>query len=153
LTYRLLFDYASGWDSIRTPGRLHVVTTLALALLAGAGLHWLVQAARRQGARHGVPPTNDRLLMLWSTEGFPRVVNGVSEPRPTSKLFGSATTLPSRRSITTLRVAGIRTVVVLPVPGTAWAGVLEHPSASFPVHRSRRRDVVLLQLTDSGPGV
>jgi hypothetical protein len=33
-----------------------------------------------------------------------------------------------------------------------WAGVLERQSASFPVHRSRRRDVVLRQLTDSEPG-
>lgn len=37
LTYRLLFDYAPGWEGSRTPGRLHTLTTLFLALLAAAG--------------------------------------------------------------------------------------------------------------------
>lgn len=37
-TYLLLFEYAPGWDGIRTPGRLVVTMTLALALLAAAGL-------------------------------------------------------------------------------------------------------------------
>ena len=35
--YRLLYDYAPGWDGFRTPGRLNTLTSLGLALLAAAG--------------------------------------------------------------------------------------------------------------------
>ena len=36
-SYRLLFDYAPGWDGVRTPGRIVTLTSLGLALLAGGG--------------------------------------------------------------------------------------------------------------------
>lgn len=39
--YRLLFDYAPGWDGVRVPGRLFTLATLFLALLAGAGAQLL----------------------------------------------------------------------------------------------------------------
>jgi hypothetical protein len=35
--YRLLYDYAPGWDGVRVPGRIFTLATLFLALLAGAG--------------------------------------------------------------------------------------------------------------------
>jgi hypothetical protein len=44
--YRLLYEYAPGWDAIRAPGRLAAVLTLPLAVLAGAGAERL---ARRPG--------------------------------------------------------------------------------------------------------
>jgi hypothetical protein len=37
MPYRLLYDLAPGWDGVRTPGRIHTLTSLGLALLAGAG--------------------------------------------------------------------------------------------------------------------
>lgn len=43
--YRLLYDYAPGWDGVRVPARLMTLTTLALALLAGAGAQRLIGAA------------------------------------------------------------------------------------------------------------
>ncbi|MEI7559266.1 MAG: hypothetical protein WCJ63_01625 [Actinomycetes bacterium] len=47
LPYRFLYEVLPGWNSIRTPGRLHVLTTLSLALLAGMGAArtgtWLTQ--------------------------------------------------------------------------------------------------------------
>lgn len=46
--YRLLFDFAPGWDGVRTPGRINVLTSLGLALLAGAGLCALLARARRR---------------------------------------------------------------------------------------------------------
>jgi hypothetical protein len=50
--YRFLFDFAPGWDGLRTPGRLNTLTSLGLALLAGAGLCVLVRYLReRSGAR------------------------------------------------------------------------------------------------------
>lgn len=49
VTYRLLYEYAPGWQGIRTPGRLNTFTSLGLALLAaggGAGLMGRVRAGR-----------------------------------------------------------------------------------------------------------
>jgi hypothetical protein len=45
--YRLLYDYAPGWDGVRVPGRIFTLATLFLALLAGAGAQML---AGRLGA-------------------------------------------------------------------------------------------------------
>jgi hypothetical protein len=41
--YRLLFDYAPGWDGVRVPGRIFTLATLFYALLAGAGAQLLAQ--------------------------------------------------------------------------------------------------------------
>jgi len=35
--YRILYELAPGWDAFRTPGRIHTLTSLGLALLAAAG--------------------------------------------------------------------------------------------------------------------
>jgi hypothetical protein len=40
--YRLLYDYAPGWDGVRVPGRVFTLATLFYALLAGAGAQLLV---------------------------------------------------------------------------------------------------------------
>lgn len=48
--YRLLYDYAPGWDGVRVPGRVFTLATLFLALLAGAGAQLL---AGRLGALLG----------------------------------------------------------------------------------------------------
>lgn len=44
LTYGILYRLP-GWESIRTPGRLFTLTSLALAVLAGAGAEWLARGA------------------------------------------------------------------------------------------------------------
>jgi hypothetical protein len=53
--YRLLYDYAPGWNGVRVPGRIFTLATLFLALLAGAGAQLLAGkvgelATRRRGA-------------------------------------------------------------------------------------------------------
>lgn len=55
-TYLLLFDHAPGWAGIRTPGRLVVPLTLALALLAASGVDRLREVAggRRRALGTGV---------------------------------------------------------------------------------------------------
>jgi hypothetical protein len=40
--FRLLHDYAPGWDGVRVPGRVFTLGTLFYALLAGAGAQLLV---------------------------------------------------------------------------------------------------------------
>lgn len=47
-TYDLLYDWAPGWQASRTPGRLFTLTSLALALLAAAGV---TAISRRFSAR------------------------------------------------------------------------------------------------------
>jgi hypothetical protein len=50
--YRLLYDYAPGWDGVRVPGRIFTLATLFYALLAGAGAHaisgWVGRWGKRQ---------------------------------------------------------------------------------------------------------
>ncbi|HYB22800.1 MAG TPA: hypothetical protein VED41_03315 [Solirubrobacteraceae bacterium] len=52
--YRLLYDYAPGWDGVRVPGRIFTLATLCYALLAGAGVQLLVQRLRSR-ARLALP--------------------------------------------------------------------------------------------------
>jgi hypothetical protein len=59
--YRLLYDYAPGWNGVRVPGRVFTLATLLLALLAGAGAQWLYarvrawSAGRSSRLRDGLP--------------------------------------------------------------------------------------------------
>jgi hypothetical protein len=52
--YRLLFDYAPGWNGVRVPGRIFTLATLFYALLAGAGAQLLAKLLGAWGARHSV---------------------------------------------------------------------------------------------------
>jgi hypothetical protein len=52
--YRLLFDYAPGWNGVRVPGRIFTLATLFYALLAGAGAQLLAGFADTWGKRHSV---------------------------------------------------------------------------------------------------
>ena len=49
--YRLLFDYAPGWDGVRVPGRIFTLATLFYALLAGAGAQLLAAIAGAWGSQ------------------------------------------------------------------------------------------------------
>jgi hypothetical protein len=51
--YRLLYDYAPGWDGVRVPGRIFTLATLFLALLAAAGACRLARIARLWAAGLG----------------------------------------------------------------------------------------------------
>src|SRR6185312_10751159 len=51
--YRLLYDYAPGFDGVRVPGRIFTLGTLFYALLAGAGAQWLLGRLRPLWARIG----------------------------------------------------------------------------------------------------
>ncbi len=52
--YRLLFDYAPGWDGVRVPGRVFTTATLFYALLAGAGVQWLMGLVGSWGKRQAL---------------------------------------------------------------------------------------------------
>jgi hypothetical protein len=57
MPYRLLYEFAPGWNGVRTPGRINTLTSLGLALLAGAGaalaLRGLSQVDRPRLHGHG----------------------------------------------------------------------------------------------------
>jgi hypothetical protein len=65
--YRLLYDYAPGWNGVRVPGRIFTLATLFYAVLAGAGLAQLARAAGRWGTRrqlHGVTAVAGTVLAI-----------------------------------------------------------------------------------------
>ncbi|MGI5214509.1 hypothetical protein [Plantactinospora sp. CA-290183] len=79
-------------------------------------------------------------VMLWSTDGFPRMVNGLAAFTPASQAQTHAMTagFPDQASVTYLRDLGVRTVVVLPefLPGTPWQEALNRPVNGLAARRS-----------------
>jgi hypothetical protein len=70
LPYRLLYELAPGWQGIRTPGRIYTLTSLALALLAGAGAAGLVGRTRSRAA---AAATAASLVVVILLEGWTRI--------------------------------------------------------------------------------
>lgn len=70
-------------------------------------------------------PFFDPLVMLWSTDGFPPIVNGLSgfTPRSQEEMRVGTHSFPDPASVELLRGYGVRTVVVLRdrIAGTPWA--------------------------------
>ena len=174
--YRIVYELLPGWEAIRTPGRLQTFSTLALALLAAAGTHSVLAAARgrlaasslRAGPRapraltamlatlialavvvegrglpfdplgdqaqpevDAVPPRvadapdpqlhlpaldaeDNRRYLLWSTDGFPRIVNGRASTVPDSieALIDEMAAFPDPATVARLRELGVRSVVL-----------------------------------------
>lgn len=52
--YRLMYDYAPGWNGVRVPGRVFTLATLFYALLAAAGAQLLAQRIGEWGARRSL---------------------------------------------------------------------------------------------------
>jgi hypothetical protein len=62
-------------------------------------------------------PTGDfdnRRYVLWSTDGFPKIVNGRGSliPRRFAAVMRTSTTFPDKRSVAALRAFGVRSVTV-----------------------------------------
>jgi hypothetical protein len=201
--YRLLFDHAPGWDTVRVPERLWTLTTLGLALLAAAGAtalarrapgRWgvlvavvlagaiLVEGSSYRYVREGLVPIEAPLhptvprapaamkglpgpqlhlpaetgeessprFVLWSTDGFPKIVNGLGSFQPDSytRVQEVTPSFPDRRSVELLRSMGVRTVVLHPelAEGTAWEGVADRPVRGLPLRREERGGIVIYSL-------
>ena len=52
--YRLLYDFAPGWNGVRVPGRVFTLATLFYALLAGAAVQRWSGMARDWGERRSL---------------------------------------------------------------------------------------------------
>ncbi|MET0423710.1 MAG: hypothetical protein ABW046_07540 [Actinoplanes sp.] len=133
-------------------GRWRVVLALPLALVLAEGVNRtphpevpVAPAAVRAATEPLLVLPSDGLLelniMLWSTDGFPRVANGLAGfvPADQERIRRGTETFPDPASVALLREAGIRSVVVLPdqLGGTPWAGIPDRP-----VDESITREVV-----------
>jgi hypothetical protein len=81
--YRFLFDFAPGWDGVRTPGRINTLTSLGLALLAAAGVSLVVARLRRRAGDRSLLPVAIPAVLVATilAEGFgPIPVERVPEP-------------------------------------------------------------------------
>jgi hypothetical protein len=93
----------------------------------------------------------DQNVMLWSTDGFPKVVNGSSGFIPASlqRTRESTATFPDATSVAYLRELGVRTVVLLPVraPGTPWQQAAQLPVDGLDIQREERDGVIIFRLS------
>jgi hypothetical protein len=95
----------------------------------------------------GLRATDNRRYILWSTDGFPELVNGRSSLNPafTHRLIERSRDFPSPRTVALLRRTGVRSVIlhVNRAQGTHWQGAAGKPVAGLGVTRSRRGDLVV----------
>jgi hypothetical protein len=198
--YLWLYENLTGWDALRTSGRLVIYLSLLLALLAAGFVTWLTerfQSLRPLPVRlpirvrwtvaavlpallvfaEGIDTTPhprptpapvvlkqyeapvmvlpislpfDRTVEWWSTDGYPKMVNGASglQPPITGHLKTKAQQFPDAESVAYLRKYKVRTVVVLKdhIAGTKYAGVLIRPSDGLPLTRTETPEAVIFVL-------
>jgi len=89
--------------------------------------------------------------MLWTTDGFPPVVNGLSGFTPASQdeIRSQTRHFPDRASVDLLRRYGVRTVVVLRdrVAGTPWADAPDAPVDGLGITRTEIGEAVVFALS------
>jgi hypothetical protein len=92
----------------------------------------------------------DPVVMAWSTDGFPRMVNGLSGffPASQSEIRVGTFSFPDAESVALLRQYGVKTVVVLRdwVVGTPWAGAPDAPVDGLGITRQEIADAVVFSL-------
>ena len=92
--------------------------------------------------------------MRWSTDGFPRVVNGVSGfvPEQLASLREAAARLPALDALDQLRQAGVASLLLLPaaLPGTRYERIDLNALSGMPgVIVEQRGDAVVVLLGPS----
>ena len=95
--------------------------------------------------------TDNRRYVLWSTDGYPKIVNGRSSLNPqfTESVIRREQGFPDRRGVELLARLGVRSVVLHTnrVKGTAWQGAARKPLAGLSLDRSRRDELLIYELT------
>ncbi|GGL98502.1 hypothetical protein [Micromonospora yangpuensis] len=141
------------------PARLVLVVPLLLVLLEGVNRTPHAEVPPQPAALRGLTGpvlvlpsegTREYHVMLWSTDGFPDLVNGGASFVPPSqdRLRAVSTAFPDPQAVAELRAAGIRTVVVLTsyVPGTVWQDVPGRPVSGPGVRVEQRSDGIVYHL-------
>ena len=98
--------------------------------------------------------TDNRRYVLWSTDGYPKIVNGRSSLNPqfTESIIRRERGFPDRRGVKLLLRLGVRSVVLHAnrAEGTPWQDAAGKPLAGLPLTRSRLGDLVVYEVQ---PGV
>ncbi|KWV31750.1 hypothetical protein [Micromonospora rifamycinica] len=139
--------------------RLALLLPLVLVLLEGVNRTPHVPAPEQPAVLRGLtgpalvlPSDGIRELhvMLWSTDGFPKVVNGLASftPQSQERIRAASMTFPDATSVAYLRQVGLRTVVLLPgwAPGTPWADVAARPVDGLGISREMVGEDVIYRL-------
>ncbi len=96
---------------------------------------------------------DNRRYLLWSTDGFPRMVNGRSSTIPPAfaALGPRIAGFPDASSVARLRALGVRTVVLHRdrLAGTPWAAWARRPWRTLGISRELRDGVVLFGIPPS----
>jgi hypothetical protein len=94
--------------------------------------------------------SDNRRYILWSTDGFPKLVNGRSSLNPTftQRLIEDVARFPNHRTVELLDRTGVRSVVLHAdrTEGTPWQGAARRPVSGLPVTRTRRDGLVIYEL-------
>ncbi|HLL66572.1 MAG TPA: hypothetical protein VK453_12610 [Micromonosporaceae bacterium] len=140
---------------------IRALTALPLLAVLAEGIHQTphpeVPAAPAALATEADPvlilPTDESIdsnVMLWSTAGFPRTVNGASSMTPPrqAQIREATRSFPDQASIDLLRDTGVRTVIVLRdrVVGTPYAPALDAPVDGLDVERDDRGYAVVFTI-------
>ena len=148
---------------VRRPGlsAALAVGLVAIVLLEYADLHGPAHPTvpAEPAGQRGLPDpqlhlpvsrAGNRRYVLWSTRGFPRIVNGRASFQPsfTSEITYRVRHFPDRASAEYLRALGVRTVVLHPefAPGTSWEAAEGKPVAGLGLSRERRGSVVVYRV-------
>ncbi|MFG2050572.1 hypothetical protein ACGFIW_24435 [Micromonospora sp. NPDC048935] len=92
----------------------------------------------------------DLTYMLWTTDGFPRVTNGLAgfEPVSQAQTRAAVASFPDQGSVAYLRGIGVRSVVALPdrTAGTPWEGIAARPIDGLGITREDLDGTLLYRL-------
>ncbi|TDC70414.1 hypothetical protein E1193_29855, partial [Micromonospora sp. KC606] len=140
-----------------------LVLPLLLVLVEGVNRTPHVPVPAAPAALRGVPGpvlvlplggARDYHVMLWSTDGFPRTVNGLASFVPASQERTRVMSLgfPDAASVAYLRSAGVRTVVLLPgyAAETPWRDAAGRPVDGLGIRREQIADAVVFHLDPKG---
>jgi hypothetical protein len=99
-------------------------------------------------------PEDNRRYLLWSTDGFPEMINGRSSTNPvfTAEVIARARDFPDRRSVAYLRRLGLKSVVLHTgrTGGTPWERTAQRPIGGLGVTRESRAGVIVYEIRSPG---
>ena len=102
--------------------------------------------------------TDNRRYLLWSTDGFPAIVNGRSSLNPafTERVIERVEPFPDRPTVAFLSRLGVKGVILHAnrVNGTPWEAAARRPVTGLGVTRRDRGDLVVYEIRSpsGGPG-
>ena len=100
--------------------------------------------------------TDNRRYVLWSTDGYPKIVNGRSSlnPQYTRRVIRREEGFPDPRGVELLQRLGVKSVVLHTnrTGGTPWQDAARKPIRGLPLTRSRDGDLLVYRIQPVGSG-